>query len=153
MTSGDTIRKSAFARRRGVSPAERQLAERSLAQPVARTAPRLDLDFDRMRELWEGHPEITAKVIGERFGISKNAVIGHASRKQWAARGETPEPPPKPPRAEFPSSGHCVFPIGDPRQPEFRFCGIRHGNFDRPYCEQHHAIACVPQRHAREAAE
>lgn len=35
---------------------------------------------------------------------------------------------------------HCRFPFGDPRQPDFRFCGCRRV-LQKPYCEAHVAIA------------
>lgn len=41
----------------------------------------------RMQTLWEGSPDLTALVIGERFGVSKNTVIGQAARGQWTPRG------------------------------------------------------------------
>lgn len=40
----------------------------------------------RMRALWEGSPELSAAVIGERFGVSKGAVIGRADRGGWTPR-------------------------------------------------------------------
>ncbi len=35
---------------------------------------------------------------------------------------------------------HCRWPIGDPRQPDFRFCGCRR-MLKRPYCEAHNLKA------------
>lgn len=40
----------------------------------------------RMRALWENSPELTAVAIGERFGVTKGVVIGHADRRGWVAR-------------------------------------------------------------------
>lgn len=42
--------------------------------------------LDHMRALWENAPELNSVVIGERFGVSKNVVIGHAARRGWASR-------------------------------------------------------------------
>ena len=59
-----------------------------------------DLKFDdetlaQMRALWEGSPELSAKAIGERFGVSKMVVIGQAQRRQWKPRRESPGAEPK----------------------------------------------------------
>lgn len=40
-----------------------------------------------MQKLWEDRIDIKASTIGERFGISRNAVIGLARRRGWKARG------------------------------------------------------------------
>lgn len=39
----------------------------------------------------------------------------------------------------------CRWPLGDPQQPDFRFCGEprRQGS---PYCDAHHGLAYVPRR-------
>lgn len=40
-------------------------------------------------------------------------------------------------------SHHCRYPIGDPRQPEFRYCGrFQYGN--GPYCLEHQQLCYVP---------
>lgn len=96
---------------------------------------RTDLDFDRMRDLWENHPEVTAATIGERFGISKNAVIGYAARKNWLPRVEKIRPSAQPQPADFPPAGHCQFPIGHPGAPGFHFCGERCRRLSPPYCD------------------
>ncbi len=42
-------------------------------------------------------------------------------------------------------SHHCKWPIGDPRNPAFHFCGsTRHGN--KPYCEYHFKLGTEPSR-------
>lgn len=38
--------------------------------------------IDRCKALWEAD-EISASLIGERFGVSKNTIIGTAWRKGW----------------------------------------------------------------------
>lgn len=41
----------------------------------------------RMQALWEGSPELSATRIAERFpGMTKNAVIGQARRREWKPR-------------------------------------------------------------------
>lgn len=57
------------------------------------SAARTDLDLERMRLLWEGSPDLSAADIGERFGVSKNIVIGHATRGRWKARRDSTRPP------------------------------------------------------------
>lgn len=39
-----------------------------------------------MRRLWETEPGLSARDIGARFGVSRNAVIGHANRRGWPPR-------------------------------------------------------------------
>jgi GcrA cell cycle regulator len=43
----------------------------------------------------------------------------------------------------------CRWPIGDPTQAEFRFCGARKTPGDGPYCGCHAAIAYQPQQDRR----
>ena len=38
----------------------------------------------------------------------------------------------------------CRFPIGDPTDPAFTFCGRTCNNVENPYCVQHHKLAYVP---------
>jgi hypothetical protein len=35
----------------------------------------------------------------------------------------------------------CAYPIGDPLEPGFRFCGERVAQLGRPYCAEHAAKA------------
>jgi GcrA cell cycle regulator len=35
----------------------------------------------------------------------------------------------------------CRWPIGDPKEPGFRFCMVEKPADGRPYCEEHHALA------------
>ena len=41
----------------------------------------------QMRRLWDERPELSAAKIGERFGITGDAVKGLALRRGWAPRG------------------------------------------------------------------
>jgi GcrA cell cycle regulator len=43
----------------------------------------------------------------------------------------------------------CRWPLGDPTQPEFRFCGARKTPGDGPYCRCHATIAYQPQNDRR----
>jgi GcrA cell cycle regulator len=43
----------------------------------------------------------------------------------------------------------CRWPMGDPAQPEFRFCGGRKPAGEGPYCTHHAGIAYQPQHDRR----
>ncbi len=52
-------------------------------------------------------------------------------------------PPPAPTRtakAAAPGSRACMWPVGDPKQPGFHFCGAP-AEPSRPYCAQHCSVA------------
>lgn len=51
-----------------------------------------------------------------------------------------PAPPPPPPKPVY--RGACCWPLGDPGEPGFRFCGDP-ALLGRPYCEEHSALAYV----------
>lgn len=40
----------------------------------------------------------------------------------------------------------CQWPIGDPRDPDFRFCVAPRAPGKSSYCAHHHAIAYTPQK-------
>lgn len=67
-----------------------------------------------------------------------------------------PEPPPQP-RGDKPTLvqlkyGDCRWPYGDPRHPDFHYCG-QPKDGDRPYCAAHAALAYeLPTRMRRRAA-
>ncbi len=99
-------------------------------------------------------------VIGKVHRLGLSAHICRAApeveRRARKARdqGKTPVPGPSvvclPERAPDPTprflklaelTKHtCKWPIGDPRAPEFVFCGSAK-NIDRPYCPHHQSIA------------
>lgn len=43
---------------------------------------------------------------------------------------------------------HCKYPIGDPKLPDFRFCGCRR-TVSSPYCEKHTLICLDPRYYKR----
>jgi GcrA cell cycle regulator len=45
----------------------------------------------------------------------------------------------------------CRWPIGEPRHPDFHFCGAAQAE-GRPYCELHWGIAFQPPRPRHQAA-
>lgn len=46
---------------------------------------------------------------------------------------------------------HCRWPLGEPRNPDFRFCGCTRVNDKKPYCEKHTFIASRGSEAYREA--
>ena len=113
-----------------------------------------------LRRLWE--LGLSASAIGKQLGVSKNAVVGKAHRLKLPSRPSpiregrsaprrpraTPKvvrpklraiPRPQPKRRPMPLStrGHtCQWPIGDPTDEDFRFCGSAAVE-GKPYCEEH----------------
>jgi GcrA cell cycle regulator len=119
-----------------------------------------------LRQLW-GSGKSASEIADLLGGISRNAVIGKAHRLDLSGRpspirrkdesegkaapAAEAAPPPKP-EPEAPPAGAsilsltermCKWPIGDPRDKGFHFCGKgTHANF--PYCAEHAAIAYQP---------
>ncbi len=106
---------------------------------------------DLMRMWTAGH---TVSCIGNALGVSKNTVIGKAHRLKLPSRPSPirlstsprkPKPPmakqvikikPKPIlRAAQPRNGApaCLWPIGDPGEAHFHFCGAETVP-GKPYC-------------------
>ncbi len=102
-----------------------------------------------MFELWD--EGLSAAEIGKRLGMSKNMVIGKLHRLGLSARGEYSGDLPVQPGIVFPDSGRCLWPIGDPPDPDFRFCG-EEAQPQGPYCPEHHAQAYIGRR-SRSAGE
>ena len=117
--------------------------------------------------LWsEGAP---ASVIAKELGKTRNAVLGKVDRLGLARHKFTQtitrvfkhkeKPPPSEPLPEPPPVQHvngvtlmelqprdCRWPLGDPRDPDLKFCG--YGTLgDGPYCPRHHRKAHVRSSH------
>ncbi len=107
--------------------------------------------LDELRDLWENHREIGSAEIAERFGVTKCAVVGLANRRGFAPRREPARPPAPPTKNPF-NGGGCVWPIGQPKEPDFRFCGAEPLVAGKPYCEWHAKIAYVRPKDAAAAA-
>ncbi|MBV6632682.1 MAG: global cell cycle regulator GcrA-like protein [Alphaproteobacteria bacterium] len=93
-----------------------------------------DERVDVLRQLWDEGK--TASQIASVLGITRNAVIGKAHRI-GVSRRPSPIKRRKPGATILELTDRmCKWPIGDPRDPDFRFCGKQTSN-GLPYCETH----------------
>ena len=120
--------------------------------------------LDQLRHFWlEGLP-ITK--IGLELNVSRNAIAGKAHRlglpKRNSPISKLGEPRinqskavPEENKKELPlklllrdvewSRNACCWPLGDPKLPGFKFCGITIIP-GRPYCEEHSVLAYTNTR-------
>lgn len=102
---------------------------------------------------------MTCQAIAERFGCTKNVIIGKALRMGLQRDPEAPLSPAQ--RGlqkalearhereaarrrlsfQYPKAGGCHWPVGHPNEPEFHFCGDRIAFDGSPYCAPHRARA------------
>jgi GcrA cell cycle regulator len=107
-----------------------------------------DEKVDRLKELWgQG---MSASEIAELLGeVSRNAVIGKAHRLGLSGR---PSPIKKKPTRGATilalTERMCKWPVGDPKHPDFHFCG-KGAHPGLPYCAEHAAIAYQPSNGKR----
>lgn len=97
---------------------------------------------------------LTARQAGQRLGVTKNAVIGKAHRLGLRfARSPERRIRLAKPVSIFPEPGRCLFGLGDPKEPDFHFCGAAAAD-GSPYCEEHGKAVHIPpgKRAAFEAA-
>ena len=112
----------------------------------------------KLRELWDKKLSITK--IGEELGVSRNAVAGKAHRLGLEKRQSPIKPSikpktqknewddtlrgPKPLRLVLRSlewsRNKCLWPYGDPKNLDFKFCGERVLS-GKPYCLKHCELA------------
>ena len=101
---------------------------------------------------------LTTGEIGKRLGVSKNSIVGKVHRLQLDARpspikkkdeeqenaavAATAETKPAAVKLTDLDNHTCRWPIGDPKDENFHFCGkkVRIG---QTYCEEHAALAYV----------
>lgn len=123
-----------------------------------------DERIEQLKVLWaEGR---TTGEIGKLLGVSKNAVVGKAHRLglkgrpspiKRTAESRPAAPPRRQPEKQMRSlvdlSAHtCRWPIGDPKEPGFHFCGAPTIP-GKPYCAEHSAIAYVGASSAKSSRE
>ena len=93
-----------------------------------------DERVDVLKQLWDEGK--TASQIAAVLGITRNAVIGKAHRI-GVSRRPSPIKRRKPGATILELTDRmCKWPIGDPRDSDFRFCGKPTKN-GLPYCEDH----------------
>jgi len=98
---------------------------------------------------------LSTSLIGNRIGVTKNAVVGKVHRLKLKKRGSPIKQKPK--KAEVISleslrTGMCCWPDGDPGTAEFNFCGEPIVP-EKPYCEKHCERAYIkPNKHKNSQA-
>lgn len=108
-------------------------------------------------DFWLAHDQTLRRLVAEgltsgqvarELGVSRNTVVGRARRLglSWAlpgrggpARTTGPRVPELPPTI-LPPPSRCVYPHGDPREPDFRWWGEEVVEFGHPYCAEHHLL-------------
>ena len=92
---------------------------------------------DKLKTLWEDG--LSASQIAENLGdVTRNAVIGKTHRLGLSSR---PSPIKRTNHLIVAAPERmCQWPIGNPRDPSFHFCG-KPAMPDRPYCGEHCAMA------------
>jgi len=109
----------------------------------------------QLKKLWSKGKSTVE--IGKELGISKNAVVGKVHRLELEAR---PSPIKKQEKQSHKTSlkpksksgqktmvglldlkmNSCRWPIGDPKEPGFHFCGAQVST-GKPYCPEHCKVA------------
>ena len=86
---------------------------------------------------------LTASEIGDRLGVTKNAVVGKAFRLDLARR-RTSAPPNSDDKNVIPlaglTSGMCRWPLGETNGAGYHFCG-ESAEQGKPYCPTHCDLA------------
>ncbi len=125
-----------------------------MAEETSWTEERLVL----LKKLWDEGLSISQ--IGEQLGVTRNAVAGKAHRmdlkkRQSPITASSKKPAKTEKTEELPlrlalreiqwSRSKCVWPSGDPKTVQFKFCGkaIVPG---KPYCAKHCDIAYTTSR-------
>jgi GcrA cell cycle regulator len=93
--------------------------------------------------LWS--EELSASEIGRQLGITKNAVIGKVHRLGLPKRRPTASEDDGPEdivRLDALTSDMCSWPVGNPGDKGFHFCGET-AVAGKPYCSKHCAVAYI----------
>lgn len=102
--------------------------------------------------LW--HEDLSTSEIGRRLGVTKNAVIGKVHRLGLPQRRPSPKAKPEPVnvlKLDALRAGMCSWPIGEPGEPGFHFCGSP-AVIGKPYCGKHCSIAYVASKDRRQSS-
>lgn len=97
---------------------------------------------------------LTTSDIGRRLDITKNAVIGKVHRLGLPQRRPTQKEEPEfgdIVRLDKLSAGMCSWPVGNPGDANFHFCGEA-GVPGKPYCAKHCAVAYIRARDRSESS-
>ena len=111
-----------------------------------------DERVELLKKLWADGLS-ASQIAGELGGITRNAVIGKVHRLGLSGRAKAPSssvPRQRKPRAPLELNDEkCHWPIGDPGQPDFFFCGGK-TNAGTPYCGYHGRVAYQPPQARRD---
>lgn len=101
-----------------------------------------DQTITELTKNWESG--IPIRHIALKMGITVGSVMGKIVRLGLPLRKERAAPRMKPTRGDFPELRHntCAYPMGDPKDEDFRFCGQEIAR--KSYCSEHIAIAYSP---------
>ncbi len=98
-----------------------------------------DERVEQLKEMWQRG--MSANEIAQELGdVTRNAVIGKAHRLGLSGRPSPIRKKSKGVSILDLTERMCKWPIGDPKSPDFRFCG-KPSLPGKPYCGEHCAIA------------
>ena len=101
-----------------------------------------------LKRLWL-EDQLSCTDIGKALGKSKSAVVGKAFRERLpnkkAHASNRRKPVAQLPSRVLPVARSCAWPIGEPGEPGFHFCGAPHVE-GSSYCADHHKVAYKPYK-------
>ena len=95
--------------------------------------------IEKLEALWD--EGVSTAEMGRILGVTKNVVIGRVHRLGLLPRRVSSNAVAAINRSEkhagwLQQLGGCAWPHGDPREPDFHFCGSQR-HTGRPYCREH----------------